>query len=81
MLSKRGLDDIFELKSEGHRLLDEYKDLAKVGSNKAYEVLKGRMKGKTWHFGSMRDAQTIKLAIGNLKKMIAHQRYENSKNI
>ncbi len=67
------------LKEEGHRLLDEYKGLARVNSAKAYAALEVRMKGKTGHFGQMHDKQTINLAIGNLKKMIAHQRYENSK--
>ncbi len=79
MLSTRAKDNIFELKCEGHELLEEYKVLARVGSKKAYETLKEKMRGKTWHFGSMNDVMTVKLAIGNLKKMIASKKYENSK--
>lgn len=79
MLSARAIDNIHELKSQGHELLDEYKALARVNSKRAYEVLRVRMKGRTWHFRSMNDVETIKMAIGSLKKMIAHQKYENSK--
>lgn len=66
------------LKNEGHRLLDEYKAIARINTDKAYESLKVRMKGKTWHFGQMHDKVTIKLAIGHLKKMIAAIKYKQS---
>ncbi len=64
------------LKAEGHRLLDEYKALARVNSEKAYAALKIRLKGKNPHFGNMRDKETILLACGQLKKMIASKKYE-----
>lgn len=67
------------LKDMGHKLLDEYKELAKVNSATAYARLEERMKGKTGHFGQMHDRETILLACGQLRKMIAKQRYENSK--
>jgi hypothetical protein len=63
------------LKEEGHRLMDTYKELTGKNSDKAYADLKVRMRGKSWHFAQMTDSQTIKLAIGNLKKMIAHELY------
>lgn len=65
------------LKNEGHLLLDQYKEITGSNSKKAYEVLKERMKGKAWHFGSMNQEQDIKLAIGNIKKMIASEKYKN----
>lgn len=59
------------LKAEGHDLLDEYKALANLNTAKAYEILKAKMKGKTWHFGQMHDKNTLKIATGHLKKMIS----------
>ena len=67
------------LKSEGHRLLDEYKVVAKINTAKAYEALKVKMKGKTWHFGQMHDKLTLQLAVGHLKKMITAKKYEQNK--
>lgn len=70
------LEILLDLKDQGHRLLDQYKDITGCNSEKAYTALKARMKGKAFHFSSMNDEQTLKLAIGNLKKLIAHAQYE-----
>jgi hypothetical protein len=72
--------DLTDLKAEGHRLLDEYKSVAKVNSDQAYAALKAKMKDRAYHFWSMNDPQTVKLAIGYLKKMIAAKKHENAKS-
>ncbi len=64
------------LKEEGHKLLDEYKDLAGMNNFRAYAVLRVKMKDRPCHFGQMRDKQTILLACGHLKKMIASIKYK-----
>ena len=68
-----------DLTVEGHALIDEYKAVSGMNNKEVYEVLKTKMKGKTWHFGQMHDAATLKLAIGHLKKMITAKKYENNK--
>jgi hypothetical protein len=64
-----------KLKEEGHRLLDEYKLITRTNSIKAYAELERRLKGKTPHFGQMRNREEVVLAIGMLKKMIVKEKY------
>lgn len=59
-----------QLKEIGHQLLEEYKTLAGVNGTQAYADLEKRMKGKTPHFGNMKQKKDVMLAIGTLKKML-----------
>ncbi len=66
------------LKDEGHRLLDEYREIARVGHRRSYMDLEAKLNGRTPHFGQMKDKQSILLACGALKKMIASKAYEKN---
>lgn len=73
--------DLHHLKDAGHKLLEEYKELARVGSARAYKDLETRLRGKTPHFGQMHSKQEIVLACGMLKKMIASLKYKKQREL
>lgn len=77
---------LYQLKEEGHRLLDEYASLEndpkrldpKLAKRHAYDKLARKLKQdeRKAHFGTMKTEQDVVRAISKLKKMIRSRMYK-----